>query len=59
MAGTVKIQRLGWSLEWMQRISEKGNEKPGNSWDIRIIRRNTVCRLPIMQSTVHFLQMNF
>ena len=26
MAGTVKIQRLGWSLEWMQRKSEKGNE---------------------------------
>ena len=29
MAGTVKIQRLGWSLEWMQRISEKGNENLG------------------------------
>ena len=29
MAGTAKIQRLGWSLEWMQRISEKGNENLG------------------------------
>ena len=29
MAGTVKIQRLGWRLEWMQRISEKGNENLG------------------------------
>ena len=29
MAGTAKIRRLGWSLEWMQRISEKGNENLG------------------------------
>lgn len=29
MAGTAKIRRLGWSLEWMQHISEKGNENLG------------------------------
>ena len=40
-------------------ILEKTETKTWDSWDIRIIRRNTVCRLPIMQSTVHFLQMNF
>lgn len=38
---------------------KKGNENLGQLGYIRIIRRNTVCRLPIRQSTVHFLQMNF